>query len=186
MVYKRPVLDCGGRMETLTECLRWVDRAEFAQSASPHDYGDTLASYGRSDSSHSDSSSVERATAAVAAAPIATDLSALLFKPVRFSLLLRGLPCCSLPLVAHVLLTCCPLVAHCSLRLEQVPGQLGAPPAGAAPVPRRNVYISPFMDPAEQESEVARVRQLLKQLNVPGGTIRRVMPGEREWNIDKL
>ena len=55
-----------------------------------------------------------------------------------------------------------------------------------APVPRRNVYISPFMDPLEQEIEVATVRQLMKQLNVPGGTIRRVMPGQREWLVDNL
>jgi|EP01046_Picozoa_sp_COSAG06_P008946 hypothetical protein len=63
---------------------------------------------------------------------------------------------------------------------------LGAPPGVAPAVPRRNVYISPFMDEQDQEFEVARVKTMMAEMKVPGGTIRRVMPGKREWNITPL
>ena len=68
----------------------------------------------------------------------------------------------------------------------QPTGSLGATPTAAPKIPRRNVYISPFMSHQDQEEEVVRVRRLMTELKVPGGTLRRVMPGKREWQITPL
>ncbi len=65
-------------------------------------------------------------------------------------------------------------------------GHLGPTPSIAPKVPRRNVYISPFLSQQDQEEEVARVKSLMAELAVPGGTVRRVMPGKREWLVTPL
>ena len=70
-----------------------------------------------------------------------------------------------------------------SNQMERPAGRLGPTPSVAPKVPRRNVYISPFMSQQDQEEEVVRVKSLMAELQVPGGTVRRVIPGKREWHI---
>lgn len=76
--------------------------------------------------------------------------------------------------------------ASASRSVGRPTGSLGATPTATPKVPRRNVYISPFMTQQDQEEEVVRVRRLMTELKVPGGTLRRVMPGKREWHITPL